>query len=188
MVPPSGKLTLEMRRMLPVAPLVVFAAFTDPEKPRQVVGAGGLHCPAPRGSIRTSEPATGSRWRRPTATPSISPGSSEKSIPRASSYLRSFTRTRVPTMSNAGGAVVSGSRRVDEDRVLPRPVQDGGTSRASPGWLDGQLRQARAIHLEAITMLGTPPPHRPVLRPRASQRSVALNAGDAPDPCPADTG
>ena len=35
MVPPSGKLTLEMKRVFPAATLVVFAAFSDPEKPRQ---------------------------------------------------------------------------------------------------------------------------------------------------------
>ena len=31
MVPRSGKLTLEMRRVFPAAPRVVFAAFGDPE-------------------------------------------------------------------------------------------------------------------------------------------------------------
>ena len=41
------------------------------------------------------------------------------------------------------------------------PFRDGGTSRASPGWLDGQFRQARAIHLEAINHAALPHPTGP---------------------------
>jgi uncharacterized protein YndB with AHSA1/START domain len=47
MVPPqSGKLTLEMRRVLPAAPSVVFTAFSDPDKLAKWWGPVGFTVPS----------------------------------------------------------------------------------------------------------------------------------------------
>ena len=45
MVPRSGKLTLEMKRVFPAAPLVVFAAFSDPDKLAKWWGPEGFTVP-----------------------------------------------------------------------------------------------------------------------------------------------
>ena len=47
MVPPqSGELTLEMKRVLPAAPSVVFAAFSDPDKLAKWWGPEGFAVPS----------------------------------------------------------------------------------------------------------------------------------------------
>src|SRR5947209_18254520 len=47
MVPPqSSELTLEMKRVLPAAPSVVFAAFSDPDKLAKWWGPEGLTVPS----------------------------------------------------------------------------------------------------------------------------------------------
>ena len=46
MAPQSGELTLEMKRLLPAAPAVVFAAFSDPDKLSTWWGPEGLTVPS----------------------------------------------------------------------------------------------------------------------------------------------
>jgi uncharacterized protein YndB with AHSA1/START domain len=46
MAPQSGELTLEMKRVLPAAPAVVFAAFSDPDKLSTWWGPKGLTVPS----------------------------------------------------------------------------------------------------------------------------------------------
>ena len=46
MAPRSGELTLEMKRLLPAAPAVVFAAFSDPDKLSTWWGPEGLTVPS----------------------------------------------------------------------------------------------------------------------------------------------
>lgn len=80
MVPPqSGEVTLEMKGVLPGAPSVVFAGFSDPDKLAKWSEPDGFTIQSLE-SIPESEPATASRCSRPMAIPSISPGSSERRI------------------------------------------------------------------------------------------------------------
>ena len=98
MVPQSGELTLEMKRVFPAAPAVVFAAFSDPDKLARWWGPEGFTVPS-----LEFDPHVGAGYRIEMQPPQDDPfylvGSSEKSIPRSASPLRSCMRIQMPTTS-----------------------------------------------------------------------------------------
>jgi uncharacterized protein YndB with AHSA1/START domain len=133
MVPPSGKLTLEMKRVFPAAPLVVFAAFSDPEKPSQVVGAGGLHCPAPR--VRSAR-----RSRLPDR---------DAAVPRRPFYLAGEFREVDPPALLVFAFVYEAPDPDDVETLVELSFRDRGESTEvvySPGPFKSAAR--RALHLD----------------------------------------
>ena len=169
MVPPSGELTLEMKRVFPAAPRVVFAAFSDPESLAKWWGPEGFTVPR-----LEFDPHVGAGYRiemQPSHGDPFYLAGEFREVDPPALLVFAFVH-EAPDPDDVETLVelsFSGSRRVDGGRLLPGPVQDGGVSRASPGWLDGQFRQARAIHLEAITMRHSPIPRA---RPEATGKAT----------------
>jgi hypothetical protein len=120
----SGGLTLEIKRVLPAAPSVVFGAFSAPDELAKWCGPEGFTTPS-----LEFNPRVGDSYRiemqPPEGDPFYLTGSSARSIRPPASPTRSYGRTQIPTTlrpwSSCRFGILASRRRSSSLRVPSRP-------------------------------------------------------------------
>ena len=141
------QLTLELTRVLPAARSGVFGAFSDPTQLAKWWGPEGFTIPS-----LEFQPRVGGRYRIEMQPPEgdrfyLAGEFRELDPPARLAYTFVWEDPAPDDVETVVGLSFRDLGEATEVALTQRPVQDRGASCASPGRLDGQLRQARAAHL-----------------------------------------